>query len=34
VFYFTPGHETYDDFFRTEVRQILRNAVVWAAPAR
>jgi trehalose utilization protein len=34
VFYFTPGHETYDDFFRPEVRQILRNAVQWAAPAR
>jgi trehalose utilization protein len=30
VFYFTPGHETYDDFFRPEVRQILRNAVEWA----
>ena len=29
VFYFTPGHETYDDFFRPEVRQILRNAVQW-----
>jgi trehalose utilization protein len=32
VFYFTPGHETYDDFFRPEVRLILRNAVEWAAP--
>lgn len=32
VFYFTPGHETYDDFFRPEVRRILRNAVEWAAP--
>jgi trehalose utilization protein len=32
VFYFTPGHETYDDFFRPEVRQIMRNAVVWAGP--
>jgi len=32
VFYFTPGHETYDDFYRPEVRQILRNAVEWAAP--
>ena len=31
VFYFVPGHETYDDFFRPEVRQILRNAVEWAA---
>ncbi len=34
VFYLTPGHETYDDFFRPEIRQILRNAVQWAAPAR
>lgn len=34
VFYFTPGHETYDDYFRPEVRQILLNAVVWAAPGR
>jgi len=32
VFYFTPGHETYDDFFRPEVRRILLNAVQWAAP--
>jgi trehalose utilization protein len=34
VFYFAPGHETYNDFFRPEVRQILRNAVEWAAPKR
>jgi trehalose utilization protein len=34
VFYFTPGHETYPDFFMPEVRQILRNAVLWAAPER
>jgi trehalose utilization protein len=32
VFYFTPGHETYDDYFRPEVRQIFINAVEWAAP--
>lgn len=32
VFYFTPGHETYDDFYRPEVRLIMRNAVEWAAP--
>jgi trehalose utilization protein len=31
VFYFTPGHETYDDYFQPEVRQIFRNAVQWAA---
>ena len=34
VFYFAPGHETYDDYYRSEVRQILRNAVEWAAPRR
>jgi trehalose utilization protein len=32
VFYFTPGHETYNDFFRPEVRLIMCNAVEWAAP--
>ena len=32
VFYFTPGHETYDDYYRPEVRRIFLNAVVWAAP--
>jgi trehalose utilization protein len=31
VFYFTPGHETYDDFFRPEVQLIMANAVQWAA---
>jgi trehalose utilization protein len=34
VFYFQPGHETYPHFYDANVRQILRNAVVWAAPAR
>jgi trehalose utilization protein len=34
VFYFTPGHETFPDFFNPVVRQILRNAVAWAAPAK
>lgn len=32
VFYFTPGHETYNDYFRPEVRRIFINAVKWAAP--
>ena len=32
VFYFTPGHETYNDYYRPEVRQIFINAVQWAAP--
>jgi trehalose utilization protein len=34
VFYFTPGHETYDDYYRLEVRQIFVNAVQWAAPKK
>jgi trehalose utilization protein len=34
VFYFTPGHETYDDYFRPEVRRIFVNAVAWAAPGK
>jgi trehalose utilization protein len=33
VFYFTPGHETFDDYYRPEVRRIFVNAVQWAAPA-
>jgi trehalose utilization protein len=32
VFYFTPGHETYNDYFLPEVRRIFVNAVKWAAP--
>ncbi len=34
VFYFTPGHETYDDYLRPEVRRIFLNAIQWAAPGR
>lgn len=34
VFYFQPGHETYPIYFQEEVRQVFRNAVVWAAPRR
>jgi trehalose utilization protein len=34
VFYFTPGHETYDDYFQPQVRRIFMNAVQWAAPAK
>jgi trehalose utilization protein len=32
VFYFTPGHETYNDYYRPEVRTIFVNAVQWVAP--
>ena len=34
VFYFTPGHETYNDYFLPEVRQIFCNAVEWTAPKK
>ncbi len=33
IFYFRPGHETYPIFHHPVVRQVLRNAVRWAAPA-
>ena len=32
-FYFQAGHETDPVFFDENVRQIMRNAVEWAAPA-
>ena len=32
IFYFGPGHETYPIYFHPTVRQVLRNAVHWAAP--
>ena len=32
IFYFRPGHETYPIYYDKQVRQILANAVRWAAP--
>ena len=32
VFYFRPGHETFPIYHQPEVRQVLTNAVRWAAP--
>ena len=32
IFYFRPGHEAYPIYFHPIVRQVLRNAVRWAAP--
>jgi trehalose utilization protein len=32
IFYFRPGHEAYPIYFHPVVRQVLRNAVHWAAP--
>jgi trehalose utilization protein len=34
VFYFQPGHETYPCFFDENVRLIMRNVCLWAAPAK
>ena len=31
IFYFRPGHETYPIFYQTEVQQILKNSIIWAA---
>ncbi len=32
IFYFRPGHETYPIYYRKDVRQVIANAVRWAAP--
>ena len=32
IFYFRPGHEEYPIYFQEEIRQVLVNAVEWAAP--
>jgi len=32
VFYFRPGHETFPIFFQPEIKQVITNAVRWAAP--
>jgi trehalose utilization protein len=32
IFYFRPGHEAYPTYYQEAVRQVLRNAVHWAAP--
>ncbi len=32
IFYFRPGHETFPIYYQPEVKQVLRNAVRWAAP--
>ena len=32
IFYFRPGHETYPIYHHATVKQILQNAVRWAAP--
>ncbi|HEX7056985.1 MAG TPA: ThuA domain-containing protein [Bacilli bacterium] len=32
IFYFRPGHEQFPTYYQPEVRQVIRNAVYWAAP--
>ena len=32
IFYFRPGHETFPIYYDANVRQVLANAVRWAAP--
>ena len=32
VFYFSPGHETFPIYYQPEVKQVITNAVRWAAP--
>jgi trehalose utilization protein len=32
IFYFRPGHETFPTYFQAEVRRVIHNAVLWAAP--
>jgi trehalose utilization protein len=34
VFYFRPGHETHPTYFHPRVRQVIANAVRWAAGPR
>jgi len=32
IFYFRPGHESYPTYFNAEVRRVIYNACLWAAP--
>ncbi|HWQ15538.1 MAG TPA: ThuA domain-containing protein [Roseiflexaceae bacterium] len=32
IFYFRPGHESYPTYYDANVRQVIANAVRWAAP--
>jgi len=33
VFYFRPGHETYQTYYQKEVQHVIANAVKWCAPS-
>lgn len=32
IFYFRPGHESYPTYYHPRVKQVIANAVTWAAP--
>lgn len=32
IFYFRPGHEEYPTYYREDIGQIIKNAIVWAKP--
>ena len=32
LFYFRPGHESYPTFYNEQIRRVIYNAVMWAAP--
>jgi trehalose utilization protein len=32
VFYFRPGHEAYPIYYNPQIRRVIKNAVLWAAP--
>ena len=32
IFYFRPGHEEYPTYYRDDIMQIIKNAIVWAKP--
>ncbi len=34
IFYFRPGHETFPIYYNPQIRQVLANAVRWAAPVQ
>ena len=34
IFYFRPGHETYNTYYRDEIALIIKNAVEWAKPTK
>ncbi len=33
VFYFRPGHEAYPTFYQADIKQVMYNAALWAAPS-